>query len=461
MNAVLCLIALYAPNVRPVHVFFDHHEIESMRACSLVMHRPERKEIVYRFDAPWEGKESAYVTVLACESGFRMYYRGASPGGREYTCMAESVDGINWIRPQLSLYSYESAKTTNIVHTAKEKYGRESHNFAPFLDTNPSCRPEEKWKAVGMARWPEDGEQRRAQIALASPDGIHWRRVSDVPIITEGSFDSQNTAFWDGNLGQYVSYIRHGWNGLRAIRRSVSPDFRTWSKPQWLVYKQPQTEQFYTNAIVPYSRTPGLYIGLPMRFVPERKSVGFPPKTTDGLSDCVFMTSRDGLHWDRTFKEAFIRPGLDPANWGSAHGNNTPAWGILQTSPTELSLYVCEQYEKGVPVLRRHTLRLDGFASVHAGATVGTITTKPILVEGARLVLNMSTSAAGLILVEVLDEKGKPFDGLTKTDCLPIYGDDISRAVQWKTSPKLPEGQKVRLKFTLIDADLYSYAFSK
>jgi hypothetical protein len=31
--------------------------------------------------------------------------------------------------------------------------------------------------------------------------------------------------------------------------------------------------------------------------------------------DIVFMASRDGLHFDRSFIEAFVRPGLDADNW--------------------------------------------------------------------------------------------------------------------------------------------------
>jgi hypothetical protein len=34
-----------------------------------------------------------------------------------------------------------------------------------------------------------------------------------------------------------------------------------------------------------------------------------------GLSDIVFMHSRDGLHFDRRFMEAFVRPGRDQGNW--------------------------------------------------------------------------------------------------------------------------------------------------
>ena len=60
------------------------------------------------------------------------------------------------------------------------------------------------------------------------------------------------------------------------------------------------------------------------------------------------------------------------------------AWGILATESNEpgvgkeLSIYATEGYYRGDDVrLRRHTIRPDGFCSVHANADGGTLTTKP------------------------------------------------------------------------------------
>ena len=74
---------------------------------------------------------------------------------------------------------------------------------------------------------------------------------------------------------------------------------------------------------------------------PSRFASGREPqpgwKFGAGVNDIVFLSSRDGLKFDRTFMEAFIRPGLDQGNW---HERSLyMERGILQTSPTELSLY--------------------------------------------------------------------------------------------------------------------------
>ena len=34
-----------------------------------------------------------------------------------------------------------------------------------------------------------------------------------------------------------------------------------------------------------------------------------------GVSDIILLSSRDGLNWDRTFREAFLRPVPDPNTW--------------------------------------------------------------------------------------------------------------------------------------------------
>ena len=81
--------------------------------------------------------------------------------------------------------------------------------------------------------------------------------------------------------------------------------------------------------------------------------------------------------------------------------------------------------------LRRHTLRLDGFASVQAPLSGGELRTRPIIFEGGELVLNFSASAAGSIRVEILrDQMDEAIDGFALDDCIEILGDDLERVVR-------------------------------
>ena len=149
---------------------------------------------------------------------------------------------------------------------------------------------------------------------------------------------------------------------------------------------------------------PDIYLMFPKRFLPERK---FDPNHSDsGLSDIVFMFSRDGLRWDRRFMEGFIRPGRDLNNW---HERAIEVGsGLVPTGDGEMSLYMVANYRAPSVHIRRMALREDGFVSVHANYAGGETTTKLLTFEGRELVINYSTSAAGSICVEIQDAEGKP-----------------------------------------------------
>ena len=44
-----------------LQLFVDHALIERMENIQLRLHSPERREVVFTFDAPWEGPESACI----------------------------------------------------------------------------------------------------------------------------------------------------------------------------------------------------------------------------------------------------------------------------------------------------------------------------------------------------------------------------------------------------------------
>jgi hypothetical protein len=140
-----------------------------------------------------------------------------------------------------------------------------------------------------------------------------------------------------------------------------------------------------------------------------------------------------------------------------------PAWGIVQTSPEEFSMYVSEHYGWPDNRLRRITVRRHGFSSAHASAAGGEFTTQPLIFGGDKLVLNYSTSAAGSIAVEVQDESGKPLSGYAIADMKPLYGDELDAAISWKTKRDVSEvaGKPVRLHFVMQDADLFSFRTMK
>lgn len=431
-----------------LELFVDDYLVERMQGVSLRLHEPRREEVAITLDAPWEGDTSHYITVFRDTDRYRMYYRGSVDVAtdrirphEELCAYAESPDGIRWTKPNLGLYEFNGNRDNAIVYM-----GRARHNVTPFRDARPGVPPDEQYKALGGGPlW-----------ALASADGLSWRELLPDPVITQGAFDSQNLAFYDPLREEYVCYLRDFRDGVRTIRRATSKDFRQWTTPVWLRYGDAPMEHLYTNAITPYFRAPHIYLGFPKRFVPDRKRD--PAHRHTGLSDGVFMTSRDGLHFHR-WQEAFLRPGPDLENW--ADRTCHIAYGVVQTGPQELSLYALEHYQHPTNRIRRLSLRLDGFVSVHADGAGGELVTKPFTFTGRELVLNLATSAAGSVQVEVQRADGTPVPGHALAECPAIFGDSIEQAVAWAGNPSLEplQGQKVRLRFVMKDADLYALRF--
>ena len=469
----------------------------------LRLHQPMPRELAFVCDKPWEGSSCAYMKVFRDGGLYRMYYRGSdvvytktgyhSPHPQT-ACYAESRDGIHWTKPELGLFAFRGSKKNNIIWM-----GTGSHNFAPFLDANPDCPKHERFKALA-------GDYKKGLQAFVSADGVRFKPVRKKPVIAKGAFDSLNLAFWDTVAGVYREYHRDFRKG-RDIRTGTSKDFVHWTDPQFLAYEahrhgsEPKgappvkdadpanqlpgrVSQLYTNQIIPYDRAPHIYLGFPTRYIDRgwtysatqlprygyRKLRGAKSRREGtAVTDGMFMASRDGKMF-YVWPESFIRPGLRTTqSW--FYGDTYQNHGLVETksaisdAPPELSVYVSENSHQDHPgQFRRYTLRIDGFVSLTAPLSGGELLTTPLKFEGNRLSLNLSTSAAGSVRVEIQDAKGGPIPGFTLAEAHELYGDSLDLAAAWKdrkTDVGALAGKPVRLRFVVRDADLFSYRFEK
>ena len=188
--------------------------------------------------------------------------------------------------------------------------------------------------------------------------------------------------------------------------------------------------------------------------------MGGDAKYSGDCSDAVLLTSRGGTHYDRTFMDSFIRPGIGLNNWTSR--TNYPARGVVPTGENEMSMYVQRNYGQESHHLQRLVMRTDGFASVNAPYGGGEMM-KPITFDGRRLAINFATSAAGSVWIELQHADGPPIQGFAREDCDEIVGDEIARTVTWKGNADVSSlaGTPVRLRVSLKDADLYSIRFAQ
>lgn len=438
-----------------LQLFWDDALIESKTGdVEFVLQRPEPKEMILSTGEFWEGNVSAYFTFLQDGNEYRAYYRGAHYDTvkkvmthREVTCVAVSKDGVHWKKPKLGIVDFEGSRANNIVWD-----GIGTHCFAPFVDSNPDCKPAEKYKALSRGRYVKGSfdtpERQKGIVGLytfASADGLHWKQTSSQPVITKGAFDSQNLGFWDVNRSKYVCYSRLFIDGVRSIQFCESSDFVNWTDPVKLKYVDSPNEHLYTNAVAPYARNPKIYIGLPTRYLPANSRV-----------EPLFMFSRDGLTFQR-WSTAII-PESAPAD-RAGNRSNYAATGVLQLpdDPAHMSIYGTEAYYTGLDSrVRRFEYRTDGFVALQAKQAE--IVTYPVVIGGQAIFINARTKKGGSIVVSLLDTAGKAIPGYTAKDAIPFSNNQIAAEIKWCDGRSLEAlfGKAVKLQISMTGAELFS-----
>lgn len=170
--------------------------------------------------------------------------------------------------------------------------------------------------------------------------------------------------------------------------------------------------------------------------------------------------SRDGFHWDRAGTDVFIGDDRTDGAWN---------WGNIQSVAggplivgDELYFYASgrrknDDFWDGYTSTGLFSLRRDGFASMRAEGTSGTLTTRVLTFDGQYLFVNADVPES--LRVEVLDESGKPIDGYKS---LAVKGDSTKLLIEWPGHLLLGDlaGRKIRLRFTLDSGDLFSFWIS-
>src|SRR5205814_10415154 len=169
--------------------------------------------------------------------------------------------------------------------------------------------------------------------------------------------------------------------------------------------------------------------------------------------------SRDGFHWSRPDRDAFIRVSEHVGDWNWA--NVQSAGGCCLIAGDTLRFYVSGRAGipgtsvAGVCSTGLATLRRDGFASMDGR---GTLVTRPLRFSGGHFFVN-AARAGGSLRIGVEDERGEPLPGLSIADCVPVRGDGTAMAVRWNDSGALARAanRPVRLRFEMTGGALYAF----
>ena len=333
--------------------------------------------------------------------------------------------------------------------------------------------PDERFKM--LIREPNTAEKGGGfgAIMLTSPDGIHWARRGET-----GPMGDRSTMFYNPFRKVWVQSIRAGAHGRGRCRRYYEhPEFLAsggWKEGEPVYWaaadcmdlcRDARAELYNLDAVAYESLMVGFYQILkgPPNHIGERTA---EPK----LTELVLATSRDGFHWHRPDRRAFIGARREPGSW--EYGYVEPSGGIMLVVGDELWFYysayagapdritddwhVNGMYGNGAVGLGR--LRRDGFASLQGRFPGAHMTTRPLRFCGERLFVNAATVGSRL-RVACRDEAGEDIPGFSLDDCEGFIGNSTRAEIRWKDSSGIGKliGRPVRLHFQLDRGDLYSF----
>ena len=478
-------------------VFIDRLFLAGAKDVELVVHPPQKTgERTIVPDRPWERNDvGCYSTVLKIGDVYHMWY-ASHPG----LCYARSKDGISWEKPVLGLATFDGSKDNNIV-VGYGAGGIDKVSTEGVVFYDPKAPQDERFRYATRI-----SDEYKDTVIFSSPDGIHFRKTHDHILHfnrpdKRQHLDSQNMILWDDRINKYVAYMRRNQfapgQRNRSVARSESDTLTGFSDvEQSPIVLEPEAQDvtlggkiavdYYTSSMTKYAWAQDAYFMFPQayfHYLPGQFAE-FPKQApaNAGPLDTRFAASRDGIKWSRFDRQPFVRlgfkgefdcynarvfaglvPSLDGRELYMYYlGSDTiHGWGRDEKNNRLLT-------EAGVApihdtnVISRLVLRRDGFVSARAAYAGGEFTTPSLKFSGRELVLNVDTSAAGLVRCELLGEDGKPLEGYRLQDCDLIHtANEVDRLVKWKGKSDLSAlaGKPVKLRVAYRDTDLYAFQF--
>ena len=366
--------------------------------------------------------------------------------------LAESDDGLNWTKPDLTEALEQSHRLApNQVLKHDDIYDR----GPVFFDPHPQ---DERQRLKAMSLYESegaDGKRVFTQRLTHSPDGIHWS-VEDRVWNNHFCSDSPYPIFWNEGRGLY-SIMTRPQQAERRIVRIDTEDFLTFSGPHAVLSPDPLDPplvQFYGMPTFPYE---GMFVGLLWLMYGDPLEVGLLKR--NGPIDSQLAYSYDGASFNRAFRMPFIE--RNPR--GEEGGGCIYPTSMVADDSGDLLFYsgssLGEHYkdtDQLAAALLVHKLRRDGFMVLESVSQTGRLMTRCLhLSEPLDLKLNVR-APYGWARVQLSDVNGQPLPGYSFEECQAFRGDEYFWEPKWNgdTEPVMdPVG---RIEVELTNAELYA-----
>ncbi len=436
-------------------------------------------------DKPWERSIGHNFGTVFYEDGkFRFWYQiSAFPEdfipeamGTFHCAYAESIDGIYWSKPDLSLVKLRDSEANNIVasdigwiNIIKDEHDLDPSRRYKMLYFGPG-----KEKPGTVKGW-MDKKGHWGWCVAFSQDRFHWQLHPDNPVYT-GASDAGTLFGWDEEQRKYVAYlIPQRVPYERTVGRTTSDDFIHWGPTKTIITRDefdPPATEFYPMTVLRYQEW---FIGMVYMLYCDPKD---PIIRAKGLMDIQLAASRDGIKWTRIGGRQPFIPRGERGNWdmgmvGPNNGlieKNDKLWfyyngwagehwetkAYRRGRSKNPGLFEMGRLSSGIGLAQ---LRQDGFVSIDAGEDEGSLTTPFETLSKGDLVINATTTPGGYIAAEILSLSGTPIEGYSSKECERFSGDSMQHVMTWqeKGLSQLKRGEYA-IRFLMCNASLYSYS---
>ena len=429
------------------------------------------------------GTSSGGIWYDAKEQKYKMWYDIAFNPMLGY---AESDDGVHWKRIPVR------EDGSNVVMNMEEKNGACSvfldddapaaERYKMFLQSfhnHQSKFPDTPWYT------PIDSldENNYAHVLLVSADGIHWERKGG---FSKGLSGDMTTVYYDALRKKWVnslrSYARTVYKGKAFVGRvryyaeqDRFEDLLNWKQedaPFWMKCDRddpvdPSTgvpPQMYNFDAVAYE---SIVVGMWQIWRgPENHIImetGEPK-----ITELIASYSRDGFHFDRPDRTAFIPASRQDGFWDKGYLHCCNGGMIVHDDTVDIYYSGFSGFlpngaksAHAGQSIGMATIRRDGFASMNG---TGELNTRKLTVHHEKKYLFVNANVPqNSLTAEFTDENGTVIPGFSMEDCVPAGGDSTCMQITWKNGSDLRflNDRVFRIRFSMRKGgELYAFRLS-
>jgi hypothetical protein len=463
--------------------FFTESLPEGSRNIHHVYAPVQKLGVVLEGDTPWEGGSvsSFCGSIVSLDDGnYRLYYTTVTEH-EMHLAVAESEDGLHWLKPSLGQEPFRGGSTNRIIlggvpvrqdQVAQPQvlrlrsggwrmyYWHHQHGWGrvPYLYTVAESDDGLRWHVHHYERPALNSHWLGDQSTLTEVDRLaeKARRTNDANFVYLNPHlnlhEQYSQWFLDATAERRVDRDNcPDFN--RMIQRRVSADGLAWSAPELVLQADdhdPWDQQFYSLAIQYHD---DWMIG----------SLGhYRVENAQQTMDLELAFSRDGRRWERPLRGGFIPRDVGGRDSQGIYAPN--AW--IDRGDRWLCLYTAQvgkHNQLAGPSLPPGCVMAASwpkhrFVGLRADHVSGGFLTPVFYPQASEI--KVDADVRGWLRAELCDAWGYKRAGFHLEDSALLHGDDFAHVLHWsgKDTAGL-EYDPVRLRLEFADADVYSIAY--